>query len=90
MTRIRLGVSSCLGHAVRFDGDHERNAFLGETLVPPVEWVSVCPEVGAGFPVRRPAEEEGRLHDPVLRAVFIERNYAQPVLGHGVRTEGSA
>jgi uncharacterized protein YbbK (DUF523 family)/uncharacterized protein YbgA (DUF1722 family) len=56
MTRVRLGVSSCLlGRPVRFDGGHKRDAFLTETLESYVEWVPVCPEVGAGLPTPRPA-----------------------------------
>ena len=54
--RIRLGVSSCLlGDKVRFDGGHKRSAFLAETLEPFVEWVPLCPEVGAGLSSPRPA-----------------------------------
>ena len=53
---IRIGVSSCLlGEEVRFDGGHKRDSFLVETLGPIVEWVSVCPEVEAGFGTPREA-----------------------------------
>ena len=44
-----------LGHAVRFDGGHKRNAFVADSLAPYVEWVPLCPEVGAGLPTPRPA-----------------------------------
>jgi uncharacterized protein YbbK (DUF523 family) len=38
--KIRLGVSSLLlGHAVRYDGGHKRDACLADTLGPRVEWV---------------------------------------------------
>jgi len=54
--RIRLGISACLlGESVRFDGGHKRDPFLVETLGRWVEWVPVCPEVEAGWPVPRPA-----------------------------------
>ena len=48
--RPRLGISACLlGEAVRYDGAHKRHAWLVDVLGPQVEWVSVCPEVEAGF-----------------------------------------
>jgi len=50
---IRIGVSSCLlGHAVRWDGGHKRDAFLVDRLAAFVEWVPVCPEaeIGLGIP----------------------------------------
>jgi len=63
MTRVRLGVSSCLlGQEVRYDGGHKWDAFLNETLGPFVEWVPVCPEVESGMPVPR---EAMRLEGPV-------------------------
>lgn len=48
--RPRIGISACLlGQPVRFDAGHKRDTFLTETLGAHVEWVSVCPEVEAGF-----------------------------------------
>ena len=48
--RPRIGISACLlGQPVRFDAGHKRDTFLTETFGPHVEWVSVCPEVEAGF-----------------------------------------
>ena len=47
---IRIGISSCLmGQQVRFDGGHKRDPFLVDTVGRYVEWVTVCPEVDAGF-----------------------------------------
>jgi uncharacterized protein YbgA (DUF1722 family)/uncharacterized protein YbbK (DUF523 family) len=47
---IRIGISSCLlGHPVRFDGGHKRDAFLVDTFGAFVEWVPVCPEVELGL-----------------------------------------
>ena len=47
---IRIGISACLlGHEVRFDAGHKRNAFLTETFGRFVEWVPVCPEVECGL-----------------------------------------
>jgi uncharacterized protein YbgA (DUF1722 family)/uncharacterized protein YbbK (DUF523 family) len=54
--KIKLGVSSCLlGNKVRFDGGHKLDPFLVNTLGQYVEYVPVCPEVEAGFPVPREA-----------------------------------
>lgn len=56
MPKIRLGVSSCLlGNPVRYDGQHQRSAFLCDELAPLVEYVPVCPEVECGLPVPREA-----------------------------------
>ncbi|NJD55120.1 MAG: DUF523 and DUF1722 domain-containing protein [Nitrospirae bacterium] len=52
--KIRIGVSSCLlGEKVRYDGGHKLDHFLKDTLGEYVEWIAVCPEVEAGFPVPR-------------------------------------
>jgi uncharacterized protein YbbK (DUF523 family) len=54
MTRLRIGISSCLlGDEVRFDGGHKRDAALIAALGPYVEWVRVCPEVELGLGVPR-------------------------------------
>ncbi len=51
---IRIGVSACLlGHQVRYDGGHKRDAFVTETLGRFVEFVAVCPEVELGLGVPR-------------------------------------
>ncbi len=48
--RPRIGISACLlGQPVRFDAGHKRDPFLVETFGEHVEWMSVCPEVEAGF-----------------------------------------
>ncbi len=48
--RPRIGISACLvGQPVRFDTGHKRDPFLVETFGQHVEWVTVCPEVEAGF-----------------------------------------
>jgi uncharacterized protein YbgA (DUF1722 family)/uncharacterized protein YbbK (DUF523 family) len=50
MTRIRLGISSCLlGEHVRFDGGHKRDGFLVDTFGAFVDWVPVCPEAECGL-----------------------------------------
>ena len=51
----RLGISSCLlGHRVRWDGAHKRDAFLADRVGKLVEWVAVCPEVELGLGTPRP------------------------------------
>jgi uncharacterized protein YbgA (DUF1722 family)/uncharacterized protein YbbK (DUF523 family) len=48
--RPRIGISACLlGQPVRFDAGHKRDPFLVETFGEHVAWVTVCPEVEAGF-----------------------------------------
>lgn len=54
--KIRLGVSACLlGQKVRFDGGHQLDRFITDTLGQYVEYVPVCPEVECGLPVPREA-----------------------------------
>jgi len=51
---IKLGISSCLfGEKVRWNGDHQLDRFLVDTLGRYVEYVPVCPEVESGFGVPR-------------------------------------
>lgn len=52
----RVGVSSCLlGELVRYDGKEKRVAWVSDVLAAQVDLVSICPEVGAGMSVPRPA-----------------------------------
>jgi len=63
---IRIGISSCLlGEPVRFDGGHKRDPFLVETFGRYVEWVTVCPEVEAGFGTPRESMRLARVGDDV-------------------------
>jgi uncharacterized protein YbgA (DUF1722 family)/uncharacterized protein YbbK (DUF523 family) len=56
MDKIRLGVSACLlGQEVRFDGGHQWDRFITDTLGAYVEFVPVCPEVECGLGVPREA-----------------------------------
>ncbi|MDK9708414.1 MAG: DUF523 and DUF1722 domain-containing protein [Desulforhopalus sp.] len=51
---IKLGISSCLlGHKVRYDGGHQHDRFLTDTLGQYVQYVPVCPEVECGLPIPR-------------------------------------
>ena len=52
--RIKIGVSQCLlGENVRWNGGHARSRFVTDTLSHFVDFVPVCPEVEAGFPIPR-------------------------------------
>jgi uncharacterized protein YbgA (DUF1722 family)/uncharacterized protein YbbK (DUF523 family) len=56
MQKIRLGISACLlGQEVRFDGGHQLDRFITDTLGRYVEFVPVCPEVECGLRVPREA-----------------------------------
>jgi len=49
-----LGISSCLlGNAVRYNGGHQLDRFITDTLGKYVEFVPVCPEVECGLGVPR-------------------------------------
>jgi uncharacterized protein YbgA (DUF1722 family)/uncharacterized protein YbbK (DUF523 family) len=52
--RIRIGISTCLlGQQVRYDGGHKHDRYITGTLGQYLEFVPVCPEVEAGFPIPR-------------------------------------
>ncbi|MEZ4598162.1 MAG: DUF523 and DUF1722 domain-containing protein [Syntrophotaleaceae bacterium] len=54
MDKIRLGISACLlGQQVRYNGGHQLDHFLRDTLGQFVEFVPVCPEVEMGLPIPR-------------------------------------
>ena len=56
MEKIRIGISKCLlGERVRYDGGHQHDPYLTDTLGQHFEWIPVCPEVEYGLPVLRDA-----------------------------------
>ena len=68
--RPRVGISACLlGEPVRYDGRHKRDAWLVDVFGPQVEWVSVCPEVEAGFGT--PRETMELVHDASGRTALM-------------------
>ncbi len=71
MQKIRLGISACLlGEQVRFDGGHQLDRFITETLEQYVEFVPVCPEVECGLGVpREPMRLVGTPESPRLLTV---------------------
>jgi uncharacterized protein YbbK (DUF523 family) len=68
--RPRIGISACLlGERVRYDGGDKRDAWLVDELGPRVDWVSVCPEVEAGFGTPREPMQLVRSADGVAMIV---------------------
>lgn len=54
MEKIRIGVSRCiLGERVRYDGGHQHDRYITDTLGQYFEYIPVCPEVEYGLPVPR-------------------------------------
>ncbi len=52
--KIRVGISSCLlGENVRYDGGHQLDRLIRDTLGRFLEFVPVCPEVELGLPTPR-------------------------------------
>ncbi len=76
---IRLGISACLlGRKVRYDGGHQLEPFLTNTLGQYVEFVPVCPEVEAGFTTpREPIRLTGNPENPRLIAVETKVDHTQ-------------
>ena len=49
-SRIKIGISACLlGRKVRYDGGHQRDRFITDSLGQYVDYVPVCPEVECGL-----------------------------------------
>jgi uncharacterized protein YbgA (DUF1722 family)/uncharacterized protein YbbK (DUF523 family) len=68
---IRVGISSCLlGEEVRYDGGHQKDAYITGVLARYFTWVPVCPEmeVGMGVP-REPIRLVGDAAAPRLMGV---------------------
>ncbi len=52
----RVGISACLlGENVRYNGGHQRDRYICDTLAQFVDFVPVCPEVGTGMGIPREA-----------------------------------
>jgi uncharacterized protein YbgA (DUF1722 family)/uncharacterized protein YbbK (DUF523 family) len=72
MPQIRLGISTCLlGQQVRYDGGHQLDRFITETLGRYVEFVPVCPEVESGLGV--PREPMRLVGDPAAPRLLTVR-----------------
>lgn len=71
--KIRIGVSACLlGQQVRFDGDHKHDRYLTATLGEYLDFIPVCPEVEAGFPI--PRETFRLIGDPENPSLITSRS----------------
>ena len=71
--KIRLGISSCLmGNPVRYDGGHQHDRYLTETLGAYVEYVPVCPEVECGLGI--PRESMRLVGDPESPRLLTSRS----------------
>ena len=56
MEKIKVGISRCLlGENVRYDGGHQHDRYLTDTLGNYFRYVPVCPEVEYGLPIPREA-----------------------------------
>ncbi len=87
---IYLGVSSCLiGEEVRFDKGHKKDNFICHQLSNYFEFISLCPEMGAGLGTPRPAmrlidnPEAPRLIEikrPEIEHTLALKNYSQHVM----------
>ncbi|OPY74382.1 MAG: hypothetical protein A4E63_00766 [Syntrophorhabdus sp. PtaU1.Bin050] len=54
MEKTKIGVSRCiLGERVRYDGGHQHDHYITDTLGRYFEYIPVCPEVEYGLPVPR-------------------------------------
>ncbi|PJC86957.1 hypothetical protein CSW98_08200 [Vibrio sp. HA2012] len=55
-SKILVGVSACVvGERVRFDSGHKRDQFVADELSNYFLFMPLCPEIGIGLPVPRPA-----------------------------------
>ncbi|MFZ0131676.1 MAG: DUF523 and DUF1722 domain-containing protein [Desulfobacterales bacterium] len=71
--RIKIGVSTCLlGENVRWNGGHARDRFVTDILSQYVDFVPVCPEVEAGFPI--PRETFRLVGDPADPRLVTSKN----------------
>ena len=80
--RIKLGVSQCLmGENVRYDGGHQLDRFIRDTLGQYVDFVPVCPEVECGMPVPREAMRlTGNPESPRLMTIRTRKDLTEQML----------
>jgi uncharacterized protein YbbK (DUF523 family) len=77
--KIKLGISACLlGQSVRYNGGHQLDHFLKDTLGRYVEYVPVCPEVECGFGVPRVAFRlVGKPDRPRLMTINTKQDFTE-------------
>ncbi len=76
---VRVGISSCLlGQEVRYDGGHQKDAYITGVLARHFTWVPVCPEmeVGMGVP-REPVRLVGDARTPRMLGVTSGTDHTQ-------------
>jgi uncharacterized protein YbgA (DUF1722 family)/uncharacterized protein YbbK (DUF523 family) len=80
--KITIGISSCLlGNPVRYNGGHQHDRYITETLGRYFEFVPVCPEVECGLGVpREPVHLVGDPADPRLVTRKTERDITEKML----------
>ncbi len=72
--KIPVGISSCLiGERVRFDGGHQHNAYLTDTLGQYFDFQPFCPEMGIGLGTPRPTLHLANIAGEV-RCVEVKRH----------------
>jgi uncharacterized protein YbgA (DUF1722 family)/uncharacterized protein YbbK (DUF523 family) len=88
--KIRLGVSSCLlGEKVRYDGDHQWDRYLTDTLGKYVDFVPVCPEGECGLGVPREAMRlMGDPSQPRLITVRTRQDHTERLINWAQRRVG--
>ena len=70
--KIAIGISGCLlGQEVRYNGGHKFDSYINGTLERYFDFVSFCPEMGAGLGVPRPPIRLVKLGDDI-RAVGVK------------------
>jgi len=77
--KIKIGISRCLlGDKVRYDGGHQWDRYLTDTLGKYLSFVPVCPEVECGLGVpREPMRLEGDPNDPKLVTLRSRVDYTE-------------
>jgi uncharacterized protein YbgA (DUF1722 family)/uncharacterized protein YbbK (DUF523 family) len=72
MEKIKIGISACLlGEKVRYDGGHQHDHYVTDTLGAYFNWVSVCPEVEYGLSI--PREPMRLVGDPAAPRLITVR-----------------
>jgi len=79
---IKLGISACLlGQNVRYDGGHQHDRFLTDTLGRHVTYVPVCPEVECGLSVPREAMRlMGTADSPRLVTINTKKDFTEQMM----------
>jgi uncharacterized protein YbgA (DUF1722 family)/uncharacterized protein YbbK (DUF523 family) len=80
--KIRIGISTCLlGENVRYNGGHQLDRYLRDTLGGFVEYVPVCPEVEAGYSTpREPFRLVGDPESPRLLTTATKEDHTDRML----------